>query len=284
MSQVGDVVRVRLELGYDGTGFAGWASQPGQRTVQGTLTDALATLLRTGPADLSLVVAGRTDAGVHATGQVCHLDVPAAAWAGLPGRSDRTPEAALLTRLGGLLPDDVRVHGAAIAPTGFDARFGALRRRYRYRICDDPAGVPPLRRREVLAHRRRLDVAAMSEAATGLVGLHDFAAFCRRREGATTVRTLLEYRWERDADGFAAARVVADAFCHSMVRALVGAVLPVGEGRRPPTWPAEVLAARERDPHVVVVPPHGLTLVEVVYPDDDGLAARAAEARAVRRL
>lgn len=258
--------------------------QPGLRTVAGVLGDALATLLRVPPDTLGLVVAGRTDAGVHATGQVAHVDVPVEAWTALPGRGDLPPSAALVRRLGGLLPPDVRVHAAAPAAAGFDARFAALRRRYAYRVCDDPAGVPPLRRHDVLAHRRPLDVAAMDDAAGRLVGLHDFAAFCRRREGATTVRTLLEYSWSRDADGFAVARVVADAFCHSMVRALVGALLPVGDGRRDVAWPATVLAAGVRDPAVAVVPPHGLTLVEVVYPDDAGLAARAAQARAVRVL
>ena len=271
---------MRLDLGYDGTAFSGWAAQPGRRTVQGVLTDALGTLLRR---RVTLTVAGRTDAGVHATGQVCHVDVPVAAWEALPGRAaGRSPSDALLARLAGVLPDDVRVHGVSPAPEGFDARFAALSRRYAYVLCDDPAGVPPLRRHDVAGHRRPLDAAAMSAASAALAGLHDFAAFCRRREGATTVRTLLEYRWDRDDQGLLVGRVVADAFCHSMVRALVGAVLPVGEGRRPVGWPAEVLAAGVRDPAVAVAPAHGLTLVAVRYPDDAGLAARAAEARAVR--
>ena len=275
-------MRVRLDLGYDGTAFAGWAAQPGLRTVQGVLTGALRTLLR---ADVALTVAGRTDAGVHATGQVCHVDVPAAAWAAVPGRAARRPPAeALAARLAGVLPPDVRVQGVSVAPPGFDARFAALSRRYAYTVCDDPAGVPPLRRHDVVAHRRPLEAAPMAEAAAALEGLHDFAAFCRRREGATTVRTLLEYRWDRDEQGFLVARVVADAFCHSMVRALVGAVLPVGEGRRPPAWPASVLAAGVRDPAVTVAPAHGLCLVEVRYPPDAELATRAAAARAVRQL
>lgn len=258
--------------------------QPGRRTVAGTLLAGLGTVLQVPEDGLGLVVAGRTDAGVHATGQVAHVDLPPDRWAALPGRSDLAPAQALLRRLAGVLPGDVRVHRAAPAPAGFDARFSALRRRYAYRVCDDPAGVPPLRRHDVLAHRRPLDVAAMDAAAGRLVGLHDFAAFCKRRDGATTVRTLLEYGWTRDADGFAVARVVADAFCHSMVRALVGALLAVGDGRRPPAWPAEVLAGRVRDPGAAVVGPQGLTLVEVVYPDDALLAERAAQARAVRTL
>jgi tRNA pseudouridine38-40 synthase len=274
-------VRVRLDLDYDGTDVSGWAAQPGLRTVQGLLEDALARVLRL-DVPPSTVVAGRTDAGVHATGQVCHVDLPQAAWEAAPGRSDTPPEQALRRRLAGVLPDDVRVRRVQVAPAGFDARFSALRRRYAYRVCDDPAGVPPLRRRDVLGVRGPLDVPAMDAAATALTGLHDFAAFCRRREGATTVRTLLTYRWRRTPSGLVEATVVADAFCHSMVRALVGAVLPVGQGRRPPGWPAEVLAAGVRDPSVTVVPPHGLVLEEVVYPADAQLAERAVQARARR--
>jgi tRNA pseudouridine38-40 synthase len=275
---------VRLGLGYDGTDFSGWAVQPGRRTVAGVLVAGLATVLRTAEQELALVVAGRTDAGVHATGQVCHVDLPAGAWERLPGRSDLPPGAALLRRLRGVLPGDVRVHEAAVAPPGFDARFSAVSRRYAYRLCDDPAGVPPLRRRDVVAWPRALDPAAMAAAAAALTGLHDFAPFCRRREGATTIRTLLEYGWSRDADGLVVARVVADAFCHSMVRALVGAVAAVGDGRRLAGWPREVLAGGVRDPGVAVAPAHGLVLEHVAYPPDADLAARAEEARRVRTL
>lgn len=274
-------VRLRIDLAYDGTAFSGWAAQPGRRTVEGVLSDALTTVLRA-PEPVRLTVAGRTDAGVHARGQVVHADVDAAAYAALPGRSDRTPEVAALARLGGVLPADVVVRRVSPAPHGFDARFSALRRRYRYRVVDDPAAADPLRRHDTVVVRDRLDVEAMDEAARTLVGLHDFAAFCKRREGATTVRTLLAYGWRRAGDGVLEADVQADAFCHSMVRALVGAVVPVGEGRAPVGWPAEVLAGRVRDPRVKVMPAHGLSLEEVVYPDDDGLAARAEEARAHR--
>jgi tRNA pseudouridine38-40 synthase len=276
-------LRVRLDVSYDGTDFSGWAAQPGLRTVEGELSAALGTLLRaTEP--VRLVVAGRTDAGVHARGQVVHLDPDPEAWAALPGRSDRSPEAAALTRLRGILPPDVVVRAVGVAPAGFDARFSALRRRYRYRLCDRPEAVDPLRRRDTVTTKRPLDEGLLDEAARSLVGLHDFAAFCKRREGATTVRTLLDYGWERGPDGVLEARVVADAFCHSMVRSLVGAVVPVGEGRRPVGWPAEVLRAARRDPGVVVMPPHGLSLEEVVYPEDGQLAARAQEARSVRTL
>ncbi len=276
-------LRIRLDLAYDGTGFSGWAAQPGRRTVEGVLGDALTTVLRA-PEPVRLTVAGRTDAGVHARGQVAHADVEPGAWQRLPGRASRTPEGAAVRRLGGVLPADLVVHRAAPAPEGFDARFSALRRRYLYRLLDDPAAADPLRRHDTVVVRDRLDEAAMDRAAQGLVGLHDFAAFCRRREGATTVRTLLGYRWRRGADGVLEATVVADAFCHSMVRALVGAAVPVGQGREGPGWPADVLAAGARDPRVTVMPAHGLSLEEVAYPPDDELAARAEQARAVRAL
>lgn len=279
----GGLVRARLDLGYDGTSFRGWAAQPGLRTVEAALSGALATVLRL-PAPPRLVVAGRTDAGVHAVGQVCHVDLPAPAWAAVRGRTNRTPERALLLRLTGVLPPDLRVHGAAAAPPGFEARFSAMRRHYAYRVADDPTGAPPLRRLDVLSHRRPLDVELMNAAASRLVGLHDFAAFCRRREGATTVRTLLRYSWRREHDGLITATVSADAFCHSMVRGLVGAVLSVGEGRRPVDWPAQVLAARRRNPALTVARALGLTLEAVDYPPDHLLAARAAESRATRTL
>jgi len=278
----GGLVRVRLDIAYEGTEFSGWARQGGQRTVQGVLEDALGVVLRLG-APLALTVAGRTDARVHARGQVAHVDLPHEAWLACPGRARRSPADALLLRLAGALPHDVRVVGVQPAPEGFDARFSALSRRYAYRVCDDPAGVDPLRRRYVLWHARALDVEALNAASQRLLGEHDFAAFCRRRAGATTIRHLLRLQWARAEGGLAVATVEADAFCHNMVRALVGALLVVGEGRRPIEWPAEVLAGRVRDSAVNVVPPHGLTLEEVRYPADAaGLAARAAESRRPR--
>ncbi len=275
-------LRIRIDLSYDGTAFSGWAAQPRRRTVEGTLSAALTTLLRS-PEPVRLVVAGRTDAGVHARGQVVHADVDPEAWQGLRGRSGRPVEAAAATRLRGILPADMAVRRVSPAPDGFDARFSALRRRYLYRICDDPALADPLRRHETVLVRGPLDVAGMDEAARSLLGLHDFAAFCRRREGATTVRTLLDHRWERAPDGTVVATVVADAFCHSMVRALVGAVVPVGDRRLDVDVPRAVLQGGVRDSRVRVMPPHGLSLEEVSYPPDDELAARAAESR-VRRV
>ncbi len=266
-------VRLRLDLSYDGSGFSGWAAQPGRRTVEGVVAAALGELLRL-PEIPGLTAAGRTDAGVHARGQVVHADVPAAAWAATAGRA--------VARLARILPADVRVRAAVPAPGGFDARFSALWRRYSYRVCDDPAAADPVRRHETLWYFRRLDMPAMNEAARSCLGEHDFAAFCRRRPGATTVRALRTLEWRRDDDGILVATVVADAFCHSMVRSLVGALIAVGEGRRPPGWPAALLAAAIRDPAVRVMAPHALCLEEVGYPPDDALAARAGQARRLR--
>ena len=275
-------MRLRLDLAYDGTDFHGWASQPRLRTVQGTLEAALAQVLRVESAPVTC--AGRTDTGVHARGQVAHLDLDEGVLESSAGRSTRPPAEALLRRLNGILPEDVRVRRTSVAPVGFDARFSAVWRRYAYRIADAPGLVDPLVRRSVLAWPRELDLARMNEAAARLRGEHDFAAFCKQREGATTIRTLLELSWARDEAGRAVATVRADAFCHNMVRALVGAMITVGEGRREPAWAGEVLKARARDPRVTVVHPHGLTLEEVGYPADVDLASQAESARRVRTL
>jgi tRNA pseudouridine38-40 synthase len=271
----GGLVRVRIDLAYDGTDFAGWAMQPGQRTVQGVLEDALATVLR--QPRVPLTCAGRTDAGVHARRQVAHADLPTEVYDGAAPH--------LVKGLAGVLPRDVRVRDVRAAPDGFDARFSALSRRYAYRVADTAYGVDPLRRRDVLWYRHAIDIDDMNRAAAALLGEHDFAAFCRRREGATTVRSLTRLDWSRGADdAIAVATIVADAFCHSMVRSLVGALLAVGEGQRPVHWPREVLAGAVRLPDVHVVAAHGLTLEEVSYPPDTELAARAELTRRRRDL
>lgn len=261
-------VRLRIDLSYDGTSFHGWARQPRLRTVQGELESALATVLRVDSVETTC--AGRTDAGVHARGQVVHVDV-----AEPMGLSE------LARRLNGVLDPDVRVRAVSAAAPAFDARFGALWRRYVYRLSDV---VPdPLTRGYVVRWPRPLDVEAMNQAAGLLVGEHDFAAFCKKRDGATTVRTLLELQVAR-VDGVIEATVRADAFCHSMVRALMGCLVAVGEGRRTPEWAGSVLAAQVRDSGVVVMPAHGLTLEEVRYPAGAELAAQVERARVVRVL
>ncbi|MFF7406282.1 tRNA pseudouridine(38-40) synthase TruA [Streptomyces murinus] len=269
-------VRIRLDLSYDGTDFHGWAKQAGgKRTVQGEIEDALRTVTRS-KETYELTVAGRTDAGVHARGQVAHVDLPAELWA--------EHREKLLKRLAGRLSKDVRIWRLTEAPEGFNARFSAIWRRYAYRVTDNPGGVDPLLRGHVLWHDWPLDVDAMNEAARALLGEHDFAAYCKKREGATTIRTLQDLSLVRGADGVITATVRADAFCHNMVRSLIGALLFVGDGHRGPEWPGKVLAAGVRDSAVHVVRPHGLTLEEVGYPADELLAARNKEARNKRSL
>ncbi|QKW16265.1 tRNA pseudouridine(38-40) synthase TruA [Verrucosispora sp. NA02020] len=265
--------RLRLEVAYDGTGFSGWAAQPERRTVAGVLVEALDLVLGAGVA-AGLTVAGRTDAGVHATGQVCHVDLPDEVW--------RVQESRLLRRLARLLPGDVRVRAMSVVPDSFDARFSATFRRYEYRVTDAPWGAEPLRRHEILGWPRALDVDRLAATAAGLVGEHDFAAYCRRKENATTLREVTRLDWRREADGVLVATVQADAFCQAMVRSLVGAMLVAGDGRRPVEWPAGLLTRRERSSEVTVAPAHGLTLVAVGYPDDPADYARRAEA--TRRL
>ncbi|MFI5488227.1 tRNA pseudouridine(38-40) synthase TruA [Micromonospora echinaurantiaca] len=260
--------RLRLDVAYDGTDFSGWAAQPTRRTVAGVLVQTFDLVLGAGVAT-GLTVAGRTDAGVHATGQVCHLDLPAAVW--------RERAGTLLRRLARLLPTDVRVRAMTEVPAEFDARFSATFRRYEYRVTDAPYGAEPLRRHEILAWPKPLDLDALNAAAAGLVGEHDFAAYCRRKENATTLREVTRLDWRRDPDGVLVATVQADAFCQAMVRSLVGAMLVAGDGRRPVDWPAGLLTRRERSSEVTVAPAHGLTLVAVGYPDDPAEYARRAE-------
>jgi tRNA pseudouridine38-40 synthase len=266
-------LRLRIDLSYDGSAFHGWAAQPGLPTVQQAVEEALwrALALSAPPA---LTVAGRTDAGVHARGQVAHVDVPAARWVAAAESVSR--------RLARILPAEIRVHRIGPAPDGFDARFSALWRRYSYRVCDVPALADPLRRHDTLWHRWGLDMDRMNEAAVACLGEHDFAAFCRGRAGATAIREVLRLDWARVEPGLVVATVVADAFCHNMVRALTGAMLSVGDGTRPAEWLGQVLAAGERDPAVQVAPPHGLCLEEVGYPEPGAMASRALATRQTR--
>lgn len=295
-------MRWRLDIAYDGSGFHGWASQHGLRTVQGELTDWLTRIL---PVDqpVELVCAGRTDAGVHARGQVAHVDLPDLTVADLPSRDIATStdaaDPALLGRwleyrLARVLPADLVVRRVSVASPGFDARFSALWRRYVYRLCDGVAD--PLHRTWVTSLRPVLDVDAMNAAAERMLGLRDFVAFCRRRDGATTIRHLLDVhavRVPRLIDeplsaqqpvqpGLIEITVRADAFCHTMVRSIVGALWDVGSGKRSPDWIDELVSRTERAGDVRVLPPGGLTLEEVGYPPDADLAARAAAARTFR--
>lgn len=273
-SPTGGTHRLRIDLAYDGAGFHGWAVQKDTelRTVQGVLEDAITRVLRL-DAPAQLVVAGRTDAGVHARGQVAHLDVAA----------QHDPEH-LERRLRRLLPPDVVVHRVRVAPEGFDARFSAIWRRYVYRLWDAGARPDPLLRFQTATVRGDIDPAAITTAARQLLGLHDFAAFCKARPDATTIRTLLDCSATRldDGCGTVAVTVLADAFCHSMVRSLVGALAAVGTGQRDVAWLARVAASSTRHPQVVVMPACGLSLEEVGYPADADLATRAETARRFR--
>ncbi|MDA3806019.1 tRNA pseudouridine synthase A [Clavibacter sp. CT19] len=294
--------RIRLDVAYDGTGFAGWAKQPGLRTVQGALEDAIAQLLARTPPAPGLVVAGRTDAGVHATGQVAHLDLTDAQVASLDrpprGREAAGPAggaghvpsaeraaAALARRMNGVLGarSDVVVTGSSPAPAGFDARFSATWRAYRYRISDASGPRDPLQRHRTVEVPVELDAAVLQQAADALLGLHDFAAYCKPREGASTIRTLQELTWTRAPDGALEAVVRADAFCHSMVRALVGACVAAASGRATVARLRELLEIRERTSEFSVMPARGLVLERVGYPADDELEARNAITRNRRR-
>lgn len=284
--QLPGMVRLRLDLAYDGTAFSGWATQPGLRTVQGTLEDAIRILYRdlktSGPL---LTVAGRTDAGVHALAQVAHLDLPDEVWGSTARRLGREhSEEAFVRRIDGILgaDSDVAVNRCVVAPAGFDARFSALQRTYEYRLADPTVPINPLERHRTALVRRPLDLDAMNAAARELIGLHDFAGFCKPRPGATTVRTLQEFSWVRDERGVFVADVRADAFCHSMVRSLVGMCAAVGMGRLPLQRVPDLLELDRRSNDFTVLPAKGLTLVGVEYPDDDELEARQEQTRAKR--
>lgn len=278
------LARLRLDIAYDGGNFAGWGAQPALRTVQGELEAAVATVFQRHGTPPRLTVAGRTDAGVHATGQVAHLDLTAAQLASLDERRGYGGAESLARRLNGIagLSSDVVVLASRLAPPGFDARFSAVWRRYEYRVGDASIARNPLLRGHVLSYPAVLDVDAMDAAAHALLGLHDWATYCKPREGSTTIRTLQEFSWRRLDDGLLLAEVRADAFCHSMVRSLVGACIAVGEGKLAESELVTLRDAETRTSAFKVAPAKGLTLVEVGYPPDDELATRAEQTRARR--
>jgi tRNA pseudouridine38-40 synthase len=258
--------RLRIDIAYDGTAFFGWATQPDKRTIQDLVEDAIAQISRS---QVQTIVAGRTDAGVHATGQVIHADLPDALFTdGLTYRD-------LRYKLNRILDEDLRVMEISDAPEGFHARFSALRRFYTYKILDNNEVIAPLSRYDVAPWYRPLDVDLMNKASALVLGHHDFAAFCKFKEGGTTIRTLERYEWRRDSEGLLVAEVVADAFCYSMVRNLVGAVVCVADGRKDPSWIQELLANKERVSDSLVFPARGLSLTRVEYPSNDELIDRA---------
>ncbi|CAN2218529.1 TruA Pseudouridylate synthase [Candidatus Nanopelagicaceae bacterium] len=258
--------RLRIDIAYDGTNFYGWGAQPDRRTIQDLVEEAISRISRV---DTESIVAGRTDAGVHATGQVIHVDVPDVMFDGELNYID------FRYKLNRILDEDVRIMSIIDAPSGFHARFSALRRHYVYKLIDNNDVIPPLTRNDVASWYRPLDVDRMNEASKLVLGHHDFAAFCKFREGSTTIRSLEKYEWKRRDDGMLVADIVADAFCYSMVRNLVGAVVCVADGRKEPSWIAELLANKERVSDSLVFPARGLTLYQVDYPSDDQLLERA---------
>lgn len=289
MCQTVRMIRIRLDLSYEGTHFHGWAAQPGLRTVEGVVTTALETVLRQ---PVKMTVAGRTDAGVHAANQTAHVDIDDDVWQTVPGRSDRRPEDALATRLRGVLSrdqgvrgvGDIVVHRATVVSEEFDARFSATGRHYRYRIDDRP--VPDVFTRMRALRSLALDEARMNASGVALLGEHDFLSYCKPREGATTIRTLRRLEVHRPRTGIDAGLLVidleADAFCHSMVRSIAGTLIDVGRGKQDVTWPQARLGQRRRDTGVVIAPAYGLTLERVDYPHESEFAERAAKARRVR--
>ncbi|WP_033504398.1 tRNA pseudouridine synthase A [Bifidobacterium actinocoloniiforme] len=332
------MTRLRIDLAYEGGAFHGWARQNGLRTVQGKVEEALSRLLRLpgliGPGVAGesrgveafpfsgergaarrgeeawrprLVVAGRTDTGVHALGQVCHVDLPQKALSAVVGHMDVPAPVALERRLRHLLPDDIAIHSVGYAPSGFDARFSALERTYIYRVCDDPARLDPRLRGFVLALDGRLDLEAMNQAAAAAIGLHDFGSFATPNPGGTTIREVKYARWDRAPthpllcegqgpgegpaylapmaeSGLVCFTIVADAFAHNMVRSLVNACLKVGLGKRRVDWFQGKVAHPEREGSTGPAPACGLTLEHVAYPPDNQLASRARSIRAKRTL
>jgi tRNA pseudouridine38-40 synthase len=263
------LIRIRGKIAYDGKDFSGWGMQPDRRTVQGDLEDAISTLLRV---DRVIVqCAGRTDAGVHATAQVIHFDI---------AEKDAMEMKDLTYKINAILPEDISIQELEVTTADFDARFAALSRSYEYLIYQGQRN-PLLRDR---AHRSYLplDIQAMNDASQSLIGLHDFSAFCKKREGATTIRTLMKFDWSELPDGLIKVELEADAFCYSMVRGLIGAVLAIGEGKFDKAWLENYLAGKEREAHVFAAPALGLTLVEVKYPEPSEYAKRIAETLQVR--
>jgi len=250
---------IALTVSYDGAGFAGFARQPGQRTVQGQIESALATILRR---EVEIVGAGRTDAGVHALGQVVSFDAG----------DDGADHSGLLRSLNALVGEGIVVTGARAAAGDFSARHSAVEREYRYRIVPGP--VPPL----FLAPlawwvKGPLDLGAMREAAGMLIGEHDFKSFCvaSSAEGKRTHRRLDVIDIAPETllgEHSICVRVVGNAFLHSMVRTIVGSLVEVGNGRRAASWLGDALAARDRAAAGPSAPAHGLTLWHVTYPDE----------------
>ena len=311
------LVRLRMDLAYDGGGFHGWARQPGLRTVQGCIEHALSLITGACRSDGEvshsqvvwqprLVVAGRTDTGVHASHQVAHLDIPTVVLKSCKGHMGVDVVSVLERRLRHLLPTDIVLLGLRAAPRGFDARFSALERTYLYRVSQGGRPGDPRMRGYVLDLEGSLDLEAMNEAAVECIGLHDFGSFAKPNPGGTTIRKVMAAHWDlvptmnliETAPGQSAVgylppfmesgltvfRIVADAFAHNMVRSLVAACIQVGLGRRSVQWFADKIAHPLREGSTGPIAARGLTLEHVAYPPDGQLAERAQAIRARRTL
>ena len=263
--------RARITLSYDGSNFFGWGKQSDRRTIQGEVESALSTLYRR---ELETIVAGRTDAGVHAINQVAHVDLPITD----PGFEFES----LTYRLNRILTEEIRIKSVERAAKDFHARFTALRRHYIYKILDGNQVLEPLQRFDTAPWYRELDVANMNDAARSLIGQQDFFSFAKYRENSTTIRELQRFDFERRKDGVIISHISADAFCYNMVRALIGTMVYIGEGRFPVSWARELLEKRERPSDSLVFPARGLTFIGVDYPKDEELAARATKTMNLR--
>ncbi len=277
---VDGLVRYRLDLGYDGTNFNGWAKQDGLRTVAGHLLEVLTIIYGEDSDDFGMRVAGRTDAGVHATAQVVHIDLT-------PKQLKRLGRAVgMVGKLNDLLDPDVRVYSAQVAPSGFDARFSATHRRYRYRIADGLAQKNPLKGNHTLWINHDLDLDAMINASHEFLGLQDFLAFCRPRDFGTTIRELRDISVRRNPleENVIEIELMADAFAHNMVRSIVGGLKAVGEGKATRADIRAALDAKKRAGAYKVQPAHGLTLIEIGYPADSELANQASITKNTRSI
>jgi tRNA pseudouridine38-40 synthase len=276
---VDGLFRYRLEVAYDGTDFAGWAKQPRLRTVQGELLRGLEKIFGKDKEDFGMRVAGRTDKGVHAAAQIVHVDLSEKQLKRI-GRGHPVAE-----RLNRIIDGDVRVISFELAPAGFDARFSALYRRYRYSIADKHVAPNPMLSRYALSVPWALDVAPMNDVAKEFYGLKDFRAYCKEREGTTTIRVLREIVVKRrKSDGVIEIEIEADAFCHNMVRSIVGALMAAGSGRATTEDIRKSLTGKRNDHAYKVQSPHGLSLIKIAYPPKSKLAAQAELAKRVRTL
>ncbi|MFM2238497.1 MAG: hypothetical protein RL389_844 [Actinomycetota bacterium] len=270
--------RYRIDLAYDGTDFYGFSKQSAHRTVAGELLSGLVKIFGEDDEDFRMRVAGRTDAGVHAQAQVAHLDLT-------PDQLKRVRRGhGVAERLNKIIDPDVRVTAFEEADPGFHARFSALSRRYRYSIADRSVTPNPMTSRYMLEILWNLEVAPMIEVAKEFMGLRDFRAFCKERDGTTTIRELREISVKRRPNGVIDIEVEADAFCHNMVRSVVGALMSAGSGRTTAKEVRKALKGQRNEHAYKVQAPQGLTLIKISYPAKSKLGAQAELTQRMRTL